>query len=114
MVAPQSIPPSRAVPIASQGELACWLAALTPSTQPVLAGPVTGELSMAPLLHFRSLMAGEGQSVQLARMCYDRLYAHERIAVAHASAHDPLRRLALELFQAYHWRAQMRTFDRPS
>lgn len=74
------------------------------------AGPACGELGMGALLHFRSLMALEGQSVQLARMAYDRLYAYERIAAAHASAHDPLRRVALELFQAYHWREQNRTF----
>jgi hypothetical protein len=59
-------------------------------------------LKMATLLEFKQLMAHEGWPLQLARMCYDRLYAYERIAQAHASAHDPLRRIALQLFQAYH------------
>ena len=40
--------------------------------------------------------------MQLARMCYDRLYAYERIAQAHASANDTLRAAALQLFHAYH------------
>lgn len=74
------------------------------------AGPACGQLGVGALLQFRLLMAQEGQSVQVARMAYDRLYAYDRIAAAHACAHDPLRRLALELFQAYHWREQIRTF----
>ena len=62
------------------------------------------ELDMGALLRFKSMMALESENVQLARMCYDRLYAYERIACAHATARDGLRRLALELFQAYHRR----------
>ncbi len=62
------------------------------------------DIDMGALLRFKSLMALEHQPVQVARMCYDRRYAYERIATAHASARDPLRRLALELFQAYHRR----------
>jgi len=62
------------------------------------------ELGMGALLRFKSMMATEGQVVHLARMCYDRLYAYERIALAHASGDDGLRRLALELFQIYHRR----------
>jgi len=56
------------------------------------------------LLRFKSLMASEGQHVELGRLCHDRLYAYERIAAAHASASEPLRRLALELFQIHHRR----------
>jgi hypothetical protein len=59
------------------------------------------DLGMGALLRFKSMMAMDGQNVHVARMCYDRHYAYERIASAHASARDPLRRLALELFQAY-------------
>ena len=54
------------------------------------------------LMRFKSLMAADGQSVQLARMCGELHYAYERIASAHASANVDLRRLALELFQIYH------------
>jgi hypothetical protein len=43
--------------------------------------------------------------VHLARLCYDKLYAYERIAAAHTSGDENLRALALELFQIYHRRA---------
>lgn len=66
--------------------------------------PPSGDIDMGALLRFKSLMALEHQPVQVARMCYDRRYAYERMAAAHGSARDPLRRLALELFQAYHRR----------
>jgi len=66
--------------------------------------PLATDLDMGALLRFKSLMAQEHLPVQVARMCFDRDYAYERIATAHASAHDPLRRLALELFQTYHVR----------
>jgi hypothetical protein len=59
-------------------------------------------LSVAALLRFRELMALEQWPVQMARMCYDRLYAYERIAQAHGSASQDLKGLALQLFQAYH------------
>jgi hypothetical protein len=62
------------------------------------------ELGVGALLRFKSMMAVEGQTVHLARLCYDKLYAYERIAAAHASSDDGLRRLALELFQIYHRR----------
>ncbi len=64
--------------------------------------PTGAHLSVAQLMQFKALMLHEGWPVQLARMCYDRLYAYERIAQAHASANDVLRRVALQLFQAYH------------
>jgi len=69
-----------------------------------LSRPVAADVGMGALLRFKSLMAIEGQTVHVARMCYDRQYAFERIANAHTSAFDPLRRVALELFQAYHRR----------
>lgn len=62
------------------------------------------ELGVGALLRFKSMMALEGQTVHLARLCYDKLYAYERIAAAHASGDGALRRLALELFQIYHRR----------
>ncbi len=62
------------------------------------------ELGLGALMRFKSMMAADGHRVHLARLCYDRLYAYERIAVAHTSSDDALRRLALELFQIYHRR----------
>jgi len=73
-----------------------------------LSRPVVADVGMGTLLRFKSLMAIEGQTVHVARMCYDRQYAFERIANAHTSAFDPLRRVALELFQAYHRREEGR------
>ncbi len=63
------------------------------------------ELGVGALLRFKSMMAREGQPVHLARLCYDKLYAYERIATAHASSDAELRALALELFQVYHRRS---------
>jgi hypothetical protein len=62
------------------------------------------ELGVGVLLRCKSGMAVDGQAVHLARLCYDKLYAYERIAAAHASNDENLRRLALELFQIYHRR----------
>jgi hypothetical protein len=62
------------------------------------------ELGVGALLRFKSMMAVEGHTVHLARLCYDKLYAYERIATAHSCSDDGLRRLALELFQIYHRR----------
>jgi hypothetical protein len=62
----------------------------------------TDELADGALLRFKTLMNGEGLVCDLARLCDDRHYAYERIAAAHATANEGLRRLALELFQIYH------------
>ena len=85
---------------------------LEPARQPRAASPLPGataaqaeELGIGALLRFKSLMAADGQHVHLARLCYDKLYAYERIAAAHASSSEDLRRLALELFQIYHRRS---------
>jgi hypothetical protein len=59
-------------------------------------------LDIALLQEFKLMMGLEGWPVQIARMCYDRLYAYERIAQAHASASATLREVALQLFQAFH------------
>ena len=76
------------------------------STVAGFASPMNSadELGIGALLRFKSLMAVEGQVVHLARLCYDKLYAYERIAAAHACSDENLRRLALELFQIYHRR----------
>lgn len=66
------------------------------------------ELDLGSLLRFKDGMARIGQPVQMARMCFDPMYAHERLALAHATGPDPLRRLAMELFQAYHRRDSRR------
>lgn len=76
-----------------------WVADRSPRQQMLPNGV---QLDVAALLRFKQLMARERWPVQLARMCYDRLYAYERIAQAHASADDALRSVALRLFQAYH------------
>lgn len=54
------------------------------------------------LARFKELMAAEGWIVQTARMLFDRVYAHERIALGHTSASAELRRLALDLFRGLH------------
>jgi hypothetical protein len=53
------------------------------------------------LLRFRALMERCGESVQVHRMRYDRVYAFERILWAHNSIDRNLRRLASILFDAY-------------
>jgi len=84
---------------------------LEPARRPRAASLLPGvaaqaeDLDIGALLRFKSLMAADGQHVHLARLCYDKLYAYERIAAAHASASEDLRRLALELFQIYHRRS---------
>ncbi|MFO1338167.1 MAG: hypothetical protein U1F53_08010 [Burkholderiaceae bacterium] len=67
-----------------------------------MADPGGSEAGLRTLRQFRHLMADQGHTVQVARMCFDRLYAYERIALAHASSDEHLRTLALRLFQACH------------
>ena len=82
---------------------------VAPIAAPALnTGTLVPDLDLGSLLRFRDGMGRIGQSVQMARMCFDPLYAHERLAVAHATGPDPLRRLAMELFQAYHHRDSRR------
>lgn len=70
----------------------------TPAT--VLAMPT---LTMA---RFRRLMRYEGHDVDLPRMCLDADYAYDRLAVAHTSDDERLRRIALELFDTYQRNAE--------
>lgn len=81
---------------AVEGRLAL-LAAMTGAR----TGQRPGDLGSGALLRFKSLMAGEGLPCDLARLVDDRHYAYERVAAAHATASEPLRRLALELFQIF-------------
>jgi hypothetical protein len=67
----------------------------TATHPPVLTLPI---LQMAS---FRRQMAREGFEVDLARMCVDTAYACERLALAHTSSDERLRRAALTLFAAY-------------
>ncbi|WP_425261142.1 hypothetical protein ACPOLB_09720 [Rubrivivax sp. RP6-9] len=62
---------------------------------PVLPLPI---LQMA---RFRRQMQHQGHEVDLARMCIDRAYACECLALAHASSDERLRQEALALFAAY-------------
>lgn len=68
--------------------------------EPGAAGPA--RVDLWTLSRFKQLMAAEGWPVQAARMIFDRIYAHERLAFAHTSAREELRRLAMELFRAMH------------
>ena len=100
------VPEPHERPVAAAG-FAPFEPARTPGPLRALAGlglAEAEETGTGALLRFRSMMAAEGQHVHLTRLCYDRLYAYERIAVAHASGHEELRRLALELFQICHQR----------
>lgn len=68
-------------------------------------GAAGGDAGVQALQRFHVLMATEGHPVQITRMCFDRLYAYERIALAHASSDPTLRQLALQLFHACHYSA---------
>jgi hypothetical protein len=89
-------PAAISTPLAAPAEAA-------PLALPVGTWPGGSEAGMQALTRFRDLMATQGQTVLVAQMCFDRLYAYERIAAAHATNHGPLRELALQLFQACHY-----------
>ena len=78
-------------------------AAPAPADEPEAMSPFVPDIGA--LLRFKSMMAVRGHPVALARMCQDVPYAFERIAQAHATGDETLRRLALELFQIFHRRA---------
>lgn len=63
--------------------------------------PAAPGLELATLERFQRLMSAEGWPVQIQRMCFDRLYARERIALGHTSASWHLRQLSLQLFRHY-------------
>jgi len=59
------------------------------------------QLPVLKMARFRRLMRREGWSVDLARMCMDRGYVFECLALAHTSVCLKLRRAALDLFSTY-------------
>jgi len=63
--------------------------------------PLGGRVRTATLRAFVRAMAAQGLNVQAARLGYDRLYASDCFARAHASQDAALRALALELLEAF-------------
>jgi len=79
---------------------------MTPQPRPVRFEPAPPRVlvcaaPMIRLARFKCLMAEDGWAVDLGRMCLDRRYARELLAMAHSSASDPLRELAVTLFADY-------------
>jgi hypothetical protein len=71
--------------------------------EPRVGAPATPlAVDLWTLVQFKSLMLREGWPLQVSRMIFDRVYAHERLAFAHGSANDALRRLAMEIFRRMH------------
>ena len=62
---------------------------------------VVATAPLARLARFKRLMSEDGWSVDLGRMCLDRRYAHDLLVMAHQSASDALRELAVMLFADY-------------
>jgi hypothetical protein len=67
--------------------------------------PIGGCVRPATVRAFVRAMQTQGLAVQPARLGYDRLYAFDCFARAHASTDDALRALAVELFAAFERRA---------
>ena len=72
-----------------------------PSYEPAPLHAVVADVPVSRLAAFRDLMAAEGWPVDLPRMCHDRLYAYERMALGHTSASRRLRAAAVTLFADY-------------
>lgn len=70
-----------------------------------VALPIGGSIRPARLRAFVRAMRSQGLAVQPARLGYDRLYAFDCFARAHASTDGALRTLAVELFAAFERRA---------
>ncbi len=66
-----------------------------------VALPMGGRVKPATLRAFVRAMAAQGITVQAARLGFDRLYAFEQLARAHACHDDALRALTVELFTAF-------------
>lgn len=79
------------------------MTALSPRAVPATDAhrPVALIEDLKALGRFRSKMAQQAFSVNVARMMYDRPYAFDRIALAHSCADASLQRLALQLFAQY-------------
>lgn len=74
---------------------------LTPETADTTGRPVPLIEDLKTLGRFRAKMTAQAQSVNVARMMFDRPYAFDRIALAHSSSDTSLQRLALQLFAQY-------------
>jgi len=61
----------------------------------------TAALPTRLLQDFGMAMRKQGHNPMLQRMCYDRSYAFDCMAQAHASTDEGLRKLALALFAQY-------------
>jgi hypothetical protein len=68
---------------------------------PDLGLSIAGPVEASQLQDFQVLMQQAGLRLQPTRMLYDRLYALERLADAHASACPALREMAMRLFDRY-------------
>src|SRR6218665_216379 len=75
--------------------------ALRPQPAVELGSPIAGPVDAADLQQFQQLMPLQRIALQPTRMLYDRLYAFERLAQGHASAHAALRQLSQRLFNDY-------------
>ena len=72
-----------------------------PADRALVALPLGGHVDPLLMRRFARRMAVRGHGVQLARMGYDRIYALECLALAHAGADEALRADALRLFTAF-------------
>ena len=76
--------------------------ASNPATTPAPTAPgraaAVAALQNPPLQRFCRLMARTGLQVDALRMCLDRAYAFEQLALAHAGDIPNLRQCALDLF----------------
>lgn len=68
---------------------------------PDLGMPIAGPVDFQHLQAFNALMQAQGLRLQPTRMLYDRLYAFDRLAEAHASNSPALRQMAIDLFDRY-------------
>ncbi|MBP6901386.1 MAG: hypothetical protein KBC73_14925 [Burkholderiaceae bacterium] len=76
-----------------------WPAAPAPAVVPALVPSAC--ISRALLAGFAAAMRGQGLALAPQRLRYDRLYAFERIAAAHAAGDAGLRAQALQLFELF-------------
>jgi len=73
---------------------------------PEIGLTVAGPTGMDTLWQLQDLMAAQGMSLQATRMVYDRHYALERLACAHARGDATLQALAQEVFDSYQRRGE--------
>ncbi|MDT8998441.1 hypothetical protein RQP53_04030 [Paucibacter sp. APW11] len=86
--------------------LAALDAGLLPQQHVEIGLTVSGAVEGGELQRFAELMQLERLPLQPTRMIYDRLYAFERLAAAHASANPDLQAQALQLFDSYQARGE--------